>query len=146
MCQLVASNSKHLSACSSDGPRCTVLLLVLLRLIHASPVSQQSVASLSCPRVGWLLAGARRVIRLSVSRHPKGYFGLVHMAVSCRASRSSKRGSWQALDLHSIASTSLGGQSKSQGQSRSMEQRKKLYVLMEGACKALWQLLQFLVS
>lgn len=52
----------------------------------------------------------------------------------------------QALDLHSIASTSPCGQSKSQGQPRSMEQRKKLYVLTEGACKVLWQLLQVLVS
>ena len=41
MCQLVASNSKHLSACSSGGLRCTVLLLVSRMLTHASPVSQQ---------------------------------------------------------------------------------------------------------
>lgn len=39
---------------------------------------------MASPLLSRLLAGARRVIRPSVSHYPKGYFGLVHMAVSCR--------------------------------------------------------------
>lgn len=113
MCQLVASSGEHLSACSLDGRRCMVLLLVLPRVTHASSVNRQSMASLTCLGIGWLLAGARGGIGPSVSCHPKGYLGLVHMAMGCRASTNSKRGSCQALDSHTITSTSLCDQSKS---------------------------------
>lgn len=95
MCQLVASNGELLSACSLDGLRCTVLL-VLLRVTHTPPGNWQSVTLLTCLGVGWLLAGVRGVVRLSAFHHPTGYLRLVHMTTGCRASPSSKRGSFQA--------------------------------------------------
>lgn len=71
--------------------------------------------------IGW----GRRVIR-RVSLVIQGLFWACSHGSELQSGQEQQRGSWQALDLHSITSTSLCGQSKSLGQPRSMEQRKKL--------------------
>lgn len=119
----------------------TVLLLVLLRLTHCTLQSAGSQWPRSpVQAIGW----GKKGDQASVSRHPKGYFGLVHMAVSLQGGPGAAREEAGRLWTCTASLPPVSVVRASHWASPDPWSREKSSVLTEGACKVLWQLTAFL--